>query len=73
MSFGTKRATPHTLSGEASSACVAAPRDCRNLVVEDRGKNLARNPEELHKNSVGELWAARSEGRCGFAWVVDKY
>jgi hypothetical protein len=28
--------------------------------------------EEQHKKAVGELWAARSQGRCRFAWLVDK-
>jgi type III restriction enzyme len=47
-------------------------KDGRILLVEYKGKDRAQNPEELHKKSVGELWAARSDGLCGFAWVVDK-
>ena len=47
-------------------------KDGRIVVVEYKMGKMSRDLEELHKKSVGELWAARSEGRCGFAWVVDK-
>lgn len=47
-------------------------KDSRVVLVEYKGKDRAENPEELHKKLVGELWAGRSEGRCGFAWVVNK-
>lgn len=40
------------------------------LLVEYKMKKMALDPEEQHKKAVGELWAARSSGRCGFAWVV---
>ena len=33
---------------------------------------LDHYPEELHKKAVGEMWADRSEGKCRFAWIVDK-
>jgi type III restriction enzyme len=46
--------------------------DGRIVLVEYKGKHLALNPDELHKKEVGNLWAERSEGKCIFAWVVDK-
>jgi type III restriction enzyme len=27
---------------------------------------------EQHKKAIGELWEARSGGRCRFAWIVDR-
>ncbi len=42
------------------------------LMVEYKMKKIERDTEEQHKKSVGELWAARSAGRCRFAWIVDK-
>ncbi len=51
---------------------IVEMKDGRIFLVEYKGKDRAENPEELHKKSVGDLWAARSDGRCGFVWVVDK-
>jgi hypothetical protein len=31
---------------------------------------IASDLEEQHKRAVGELWEARSDGRCRFAWVI---
>ncbi|QDU55951.1 DEAD/DEAH box helicase [Aeoliella mucimassa] len=47
-------------------------KDGRIVIVEYKMGKMSNDPEELHKKSVGVLWAARSEGRCGFAWVVAK-
>jgi len=47
-------------------------KDGRIVLVEYKGQDRAQNPEELHKKAVGDLWAARSEGRCAFGWVVDR-
>lgn len=47
-------------------------RDGRVAIVEYKGGHLAKNPEELHKEAVGKLWEARSNGRCVFARVVDR-
>ncbi len=44
----------------------------RIVLVEYKMGKMASDPEEQHKKAVGELWAARSDGRCRFAWVVDK-
>lgn len=46
--------------------------DGKLLIVEYKMKKIERDVEEQHKKSVGELWAARSAGRCRFAWIVDK-
>ncbi len=51
---------------------LAELNDGRIAIVEYKGKHLARNPDELHKKAVGEMWAARSNGKCVFAWVVDR-
>jgi type III restriction enzyme len=41
------------------------------LIVEYKMGKMSRDPEELHKKAVGELWENRSRGKCRFAWVVD--
>jgi hypothetical protein len=46
--------------------------DGRMAIIEYKGRHLARDPEQLHKKEVGELWAARSGARCVFAWVADR-
>ncbi len=46
--------------------------DGRIAIVEYKGRHLARNPDELHKKDVGEMWEARSDGKCAFVWVVDQ-
>jgi type III restriction enzyme len=46
--------------------------DGRIVLVEYKMGKMASDPEEQHKKAVGELWAARSNDRCRFAWVVDK-
>ena len=47
-------------------------KDDRTILVEYKMGKMASDAEEQHKKAVGELWAARSSGRCRFAWVVDK-
>lgn len=51
---------------------LAELKDGRIAIVEYKGKHLAKVPEQLHKKDVGEMWEARSGGKCVFAWVVDK-
>ena len=46
--------------------------DGRIAIVEYKGRHLARNPDELHKKDVGEMWEARSDGKCVFVWVVAR-
>jgi type III restriction enzyme len=46
-------------------------RDGRIVLVEYKGGRWAVHPDETHKKRIGELWEARSNGRCRFAWVVD--
>jgi type III restriction enzyme len=46
--------------------------DGRIAIVEYKGGYLARGPDELHKKDVGEMWEARSGGKCVFVWVVDR-
>ncbi len=42
------------------------------VIVEYKGGHLAQKLEELHKEVVGNLWEARSGGRCVFVRVVDR-
>jgi type III restriction enzyme len=51
---------------------VAELQDGRIAVVEYKGGHLAHKPEELHKETVGKLWEARSGGRCVFVRIVDR-
>lgn len=46
--------------------------DGRIVIVEYKGPHIAHDPKELHKDDVGKLWAARSDGKCVFVRVVDK-
>jgi type III restriction enzyme len=46
--------------------------DGRTAIVEYKGGYLARNPDELHKATIGRLWADRSNGQCVFVWIVDR-
>jgi type III restriction enzyme len=46
--------------------------DGRKALVEYKMGKMANDLEEQHKKAVGELWARRSEGKCLFAWIVDK-
>ena len=41
-------------------------------IVEYKNPKLAQAKEEQHKKEVGELWEARSAGKCVFVWVVDR-
>lgn len=47
-------------------------KDGRIVLVEYKMGKMASDPEEQHKKAVGELWAARSQGRCRFAWILDR-
>lgn len=51
---------------------IAELLDGRIVIVEYKGGHLAQDPKELHKESVGKLWEARSAGRCVFVRVVDR-
>lgn len=51
---------------------VVELKDGRIALVEYKGKQRMRLPEELHKKDVGELWAVRSGGKCLFVWVADR-
>jgi type III restriction enzyme len=46
--------------------------DGRTAIVEYKNPMLAQDKKEQHKKDVGDLWAARSGGRCVFVWVVDR-
>jgi type III restriction enzyme len=47
-------------------------KDGRMAIVEYKGGHLAESRKELHKEEVGNLWAARSGGKCVFVRVVDR-
>ena len=51
---------------------LAELNDERIAIVEYKGKQRAELKSELHKAEVGKLWAERSEGKCVFAWVVNR-
>jgi len=46
--------------------------DGRLVIVEYKMGKMSPHDEEKHKKAVGELWAARSVGQCGFAWIVEQ-
>ncbi len=58
--------------GEFFPDFIVELRDGRIAIVEYKGRHLAKVPEELHKEMIGDLWAARSVGRCVFVRVVDR-
>lgn len=45
---------------------VAQLRDGRTLVVENKGSDRLDSADTREKRMLGELWAARSQGRCLF-------
>jgi len=51
---------------------IAELNDGRIAIVEYKGGHIANDPKELHKETVGNLWAARSGGKCVFARVIDE-
>ena len=46
--------------------------DGRILVVEYKGIHLLDSPDAQEKRDIGNLWAARSNGRCLFAMPSDR-
>jgi type III restriction enzyme len=44
--------------------------DGRIGAIEYKGEHLRHDPGEIEKRQVGELWAARSDGRCVFRFVL---
>ncbi|MGH8224518.1 MAG: DEAD/DEAH box helicase, partial [Woeseiaceae bacterium] len=42
------------------------------VAVEYKGADRAMSPDSVEKKRIGELWAARSGGRCRFAWVENR-
>jgi type III restriction enzyme len=48
---------------------VALLHDGRILCVEYKGANMMSTDDTKEKRQVGELWAARSDGRCLFRLV----
>lgn len=42
------------------------------VAIEYKGAHLASNRDSREKRQVGELWEARSAGKCRFVWVEDK-
>jgi type III restriction enzyme len=51
---------------------IAELRDGRIAIIEYKGGYLAKTPEEMHKVTIGVLWAEGSAGRCVFVRVVDR-
>ena len=50
---------------------VAELSDGRIAVVEYKGAHLVADPYEIEKRQIGELWAAKSGGKCVFGQVVN--
>ena len=48
---------------------IAELADGRIAVIEYKGGHLKTIPEEIEKRQVGELWAAKSGGKCVFGFV----
>jgi type III restriction enzyme len=55
-----------TITGKFYPDFVAELRDGRHFVVEYKGEHLYGAPDAEQKRKIGELWAARSAGRCVF-------
>jgi len=51
---------------------VALLIDGRVLTVEYKGGHLLETPDSIEKRMIGELWEARSNGRCLFRMVGQK-
>ncbi len=49
---------------------VAELNDGRLLVVEYKGDHIKDNEDSEEKKAIGELWAARSNGKCLFYWAI---
>jgi type III restriction enzyme len=49
---------------------VARLRDGRIFAIEYKGKMLDESSDTLEKKAIGELWEARSGGRCVFLMAV---
>jgi type III restriction enzyme len=53
---------------------VAELRDGRYLVIEYKGKDRKDNIDSTEKKTIGEVWEAKSQGRCIFRLVgIDDY
>lgn len=48
---------------------IAELSDGRIAVIEYKGAHLRNDPQEIEKRQVGELWAAKSGGKCIFRFV----
>ena len=46
--------------------------DGRNLVVEYKGEVYKTNDDSKEKNSIGELWASKSNGKCLFLMAAEE-
>ena len=42
------------------------------VAIEYKGEHLADSRDSQEKRRIGQLWAARSQGRCRFVWVEKK-
>lgn len=58
-----------TLTDKFYPDFVARLTDGRLLAVEYKGAHLLGTPDTLEKRAIGELWEARSKGRCLFRLV----
>ena len=46
--------------------------DGTRVAVEYKGADRSDTRDSIEKRRIGELWAARSGGRCRFAWVENR-
>lgn len=51
---------------------VAELKDGRIAVVEYKGAHLLSDPYEIEKRQIGELWAAKSGGKCVFGQIAKE-
>ena len=51
---------------------VAELKDGRIAVVEYKGAHLLNDPYEIEKRQIGELWAAKSGGKCVFEQIAKE-
>lgn len=61
-----------TPAGEFYPDFVAKLLDGRCLAVEYKGEMLLATPDTKQKQTIGELWESRSNGRCLFRLVTKR-
>lgn len=51
---------------------LAKLKDGTFVAIEYKGAHLAETRESQEKERIGNLWAARSDGKCQFLWITNQ-